>query len=42
MIAKLWGRLDQILDDGVVVDVQGVGYHAYCSGRTLGALPAAG
>jgi Holliday junction DNA helicase RuvA len=42
MIAKLWGRLDQILDDGVVIDVHGVGYHAYCSGRTLGALPAAG
>ncbi len=42
MIAKLWGRLDEILDDGVVVDVRGVGYHAYCSGRTLRGLPAAG
>ena len=42
MIAKLWGRLDEILDDGVVVDVQGVGYHAFCSGRTLRGLPAAG
>ena len=42
MIAKLWGRLDEILDDGVVVDVQGVGYHAFCSGRTLRSLPAAG
>lgn len=42
MIAKLWGRLDEILDDGVVVDVQGVGYHAFCSGRTLRRLPAAG
>ena len=42
MIAKLWGRLDEIRDDGVVIDVQGVGYHAYCSGRTLRALPAAG
>lgn len=42
MIAKLWGRLDQILDDGVVVDVQGVGYLAFCSGRTLGALPEPG
>ncbi len=42
MIAKLWGRLDEILDDGVVVDVQGVGYHAFCSGRTMRGLPAAG
>ena len=42
MIAKLWGRLDEILDDAVVVDVQGVGYHAFCSGRTLRRLPAAG
>jgi Holliday junction DNA helicase RuvA len=42
MIAKLWGRLDDILDDAVVVDVQGVGYHAFCSGRTLRRLPAAG
>ncbi len=42
MIAKLWGRLDQVLDDGVIVEVHGVGYHAYCSGRTLRGLPAAG
>ncbi len=42
MIAKLWGRLDEIQGDGVVIDVQGVGYHAFCSGRTLRALPAAG
>ena len=42
MIAKLWGRLDDILDDAVVIDVQGVGYHAFCSGRTLRRLPAAG
>ena len=42
MIAKLWGRLDEIRDDGVVIDVQGVGYRAYCSGRTLRGLPAAG
>ncbi|MCH7941854.1 MAG: Holliday junction branch migration protein RuvA, partial [Proteobacteria bacterium] len=42
MIAKLWGRLDEIRDDGVVIDVQGVGYLAFCSGRTLRGLPAAG
>ena len=42
MIAKLWGRLDEIRDDGVVIDVRGVGYLAFCSGRTLRGLPAAG
>ena len=42
MIAKLWGRLDQLLDDGAIVEVHGVGYHAYCSGRTLRALPEVG
>ena len=42
MIAKLWGRLDEIRDDAVVIDVSGVGYHTFCSGRTLRGLPAAG
>lgn len=42
MIAKLWGRLDQVLDDAVIIEVHGVGYHAFCSGRTLRALPVAG
>ena len=42
MIAKLWGRLDQVLDDAVIVEVHGVGYLAYCSGRTLRTLPVAG
>ncbi len=42
MIAKLWGRLDEIRDDAVVIDVSGVGYHAFCSGRTLRGLPVAG
>ena len=42
MIAKLWGRLDESREDSVVVDVHGVGYLAYCSGRTLRALPPAG
>ena len=42
MIAKLWGRLDEIRNDAVVIDVSGVGYHAFCSGRTLRGLPAAG
>ncbi len=42
MIAKLWGRLDAVGDDSVVVDVHGVGYLAFCSVRTLRALPAPG
>ncbi len=42
MIAKLTGVLDSIGEDWAVVDVGGVGYLAYCSGRTLRALPAVG
>ena len=42
MIAKLTGTLDSIGDDWAVIDVGGVGYLAYCSGRTLRALPATG
>ena len=42
MIAKLTGVLDSIAEDQVVVDVAGVGYLAFCSGRTLRALPAVG
>jgi Holliday junction DNA helicase RuvA len=42
MIAKLTGVVDSIGEDRVVVDVGGVGYLAFCSGRTLRALPAVG
>lgn len=42
MIAKLSGRLDSQLDGGCIVDVGGVGYLVFCSGRTLAALPQAG
>jgi Holliday junction DNA helicase RuvA len=42
VIAKLTGVLDSIGEDQAVVDVGGVGYLAYCSGRTLRALPAVG
>ncbi|WP_374449091.1 Holliday junction branch migration protein RuvA [Stella sp.] len=42
MIAKLSGVLDSVEADACVVDVGGVGYLAYCSGRTLGRLPAPG
>ncbi len=42
MIAKLAGLLDSVGDDQAVVDVGGVGYLVFCSGRTMRALPAAG
>jgi len=42
MIAKLSGILDRAGPDGVVVDVGGVGYLAYCSARTLRQLPGTG
>ncbi|BBK34348.1 Holliday junction DNA helicase subunit RuvA [Stella humosa] len=42
MIAKLSGILDSVETDACVVDVGGVGYLAYCSGRTLGRLPPLG
>jgi len=42
VIAKLTGVLDSIGENQVVVDVGGVGYLTYCSGRTLRALPAVG
>jgi len=42
LIAKLSGILDSTGSDWVVVDVGGVGYVAFCSGRTLAALPPTG
>ncbi|PDQ21143.1 Holliday junction branch migration protein RuvA [Mesorhizobium sanjuanii] len=42
MIGKLRGTLDEIDEDFCLVDVHGVGYVAYCSARTLAALPAPG
>jgi len=38
MIAKLTGRVDSLGDDWAVIDVGGVGYLVFCSGRTLGRL----
>lgn len=35
MIAKLKGIVDSISDDSAVIDVNGVGYLVFCSGRTL-------
>ena len=42
MIGKLKGVVDEIGEDHCLVDVHGVGYVAYCSTRTLAALPAPG
>ena len=38
MIAKLTGLVDSSGDDWAVIDVGGVGYLVFCSGRTLGRL----
>lgn len=42
MIGKLKGTLDEIGEETCVVDVHGVGYVAFCSARTLSALPSPG
>ncbi|MAZ02338.1 MAG: Holliday junction branch migration protein RuvA [Sneathiella sp.] len=42
MIAKLTGKLDSVGEDWIVIDVGGVGYLVFCSGRTLRNLPEAG
>ncbi|HTN95760.1 MAG TPA: Holliday junction branch migration protein RuvA [Nordella sp.] len=42
MISKLKGRIDAYGPDWVVMDVNGVGYHCFCSTKTLSALPPAG
>ena len=35
MIGKLYGLVDEIDEDHVILNVQGVGYVAFCSSRTL-------
>jgi len=42
MIAKLTGVVDQNGPEATVIDVDGVGYLAFCSTRTIGRLPAVG
>ncbi|MCB1416361.1 MAG: Holliday junction branch migration protein RuvA [Nitratireductor sp.] len=42
MIGKLKGILDSIGEDHAVIDVNGVGYVAHCSSRTLQGLPGIG
>ena len=38
MIAKLKGVVDSVGDGWTIIDVGGVGYLVFCSGRTLGRL----
>lgn len=38
MIARLKGIVEEVGDDGAVIDVAGVGYLVFASGRTLGRL----
>lgn len=42
MIAKLKGLVDSVGSDWVILDVNGVGYLVYASGRTLSRLPSTG
>jgi len=42
MIAKLKGLVDSSGEDWVIIDVNGVGYLIFCSGRTLSRLPKTG
>lgn len=42
MIGKLTGLVESTGDDWAMIDVGGVGYLAFCSGRTLANLPAPG
>jgi len=38
MIGKLKGQVDSIYDNHFIIDVKGVGYLVYCSGKTLSKL----
>jgi Holliday junction DNA helicase RuvA len=42
VIAKLAGLVDQVEPDAAVIDVNGVGYRAFCSTRTVSRLPPVG
>lgn len=42
MIASLSGILESVAENACVIDVGGVGYLVFCSGRTLANLPAPG
>jgi len=38
MIGKLKGKIESIYDDHFIIDVNGIGYLVYCSGKTLSKL----
>lgn len=38
MFAKLTGKIDTLFIDSLILDVNGVGYHVFASGRTLGLI----
>lgn len=42
MIGKLRGIVEAYGEDWVILDVMGVGYHVFCSSRTLAAMPPTG
>lgn len=42
MIGKLTGRVDEIAEDHLILDVGGVGYLVFCSAKTLAAMPEKG
>lgn len=42
MIGKLTGKVDSVAEDHCILDVGGVGYLVFASGRTLAALPQTG
>jgi Holliday junction DNA helicase RuvA len=42
MIGKLTGRVDEVAEDHLILDVNGVGYLVFASGKTLSALPEKG
>lgn len=38
MFAKLTGKIDTLFQDSLILDIGGVGYHVFASGRTLGLI----
>jgi len=42
VFAKLTGTIDTLFQDSLILDVHGVGYHIFASGRTLGAIGSQG
>jgi Holliday junction DNA helicase RuvA len=42
MFAKLTGTIDTLFQDSLILDVNGVGYHVYASGKTLGSIGSKG